>query len=73
MTRKSRRELERELNQLQGGFVGEIQVQSDIVTITEDMTDDRGQLTEEAVDVPDESDVLATESDAVTVWTEHMD
>jgi hypothetical protein len=37
------------------------------------MTDDRGQLTEEAVDVPDESDVLATESDAVTVWTEHMD
>jgi len=71
MTRKSRRELEREIEDLQtdGGDPGEIEVSSTVVTVTEDMVDDRGDLVDE-VTVPEDATVLPTESPLVTWWVE---
>jgi len=71
MTRKSKRELEREIKDLQtdGGDPGEIEVSSTVTTITDDMTDDRGDLVDE-VTVPDDATVLPTESPVVTWWVE---
>jgi len=70
MTRKSRRELEREIEDLQtdGGDASDFQVSSTVVTVTEDMVDDRGDLVD-GVTVPDDATVLPTESDVVTVWS----
>ena len=71
MTKKSKREIEKELEQLRETSIGAIEVQSDVVTITEDMTDEQGNVTE-AIDTPD-GEILPTSSDAVTVWTANMD
>jgi len=69
MTRKSRRELEQEIGDLKADDdLGEIEVSSTVVTITEDMTDERGGLVDE-VTVPDDATVLPTGSDVVTVWS----
>jgi hypothetical protein len=70
MTRKSRRELEQEIGDLKADDddLGEIEVSSTVVTITEDMTDERGDLVDE-VTVPDDATLLPTESDVVTVWS----
>ena len=74
MTRKSRREIEREIADLQDDDdLGEIEVFSSVVTITEDMTDDRGNVIEEKVPErePPEGyafgEVVPTESPVVTV------
>lgn len=72
MTRKSKRELRREIEELQADGVGEIQVSSSVVTVTEEMVDEQGRLSEEC-ETPAGADVLPTESDVVTVWSEHMD
>lgn len=63
MTRKSKRELEREIEDLQddGDGLGEIEVSSTVVTATEDTTPE--------VTVPDDATLLPTESDVVTVWS----
>jgi len=65
MTRKSRRELEREIEDLQtdGGDPGEIEVSSTVVTWTEDGP-------EEEPDAPEDATVLPTESPVVTWWVE---
>lgn len=47
MTRKSKRQLEKELEQLKGSGPSDIEVTSSVVTITEDMTNARGNLIEE--------------------------
>jgi len=71
MTRKSRRELEREIEDLKTDGVdpGEIEVSSTVTTITDDMTDDRGDLVD-GVTVPDDATVLPTSSPVVTWWVE---
>lgn len=73
MTRKTRRELAREIEDLRDDEDAvEFQVSSTVVTVTEDMTDERGRLVDE-VTAPADATVLPTESDIVTVWSEHMD
>jgi hypothetical protein len=73
MTRKSRRELAREIEDLRddrgdlagafGAGPGEIEVASEVVTV-EDFDD------EPEVTVPDDATLLPTESDVVTWWVE---
>lgn len=75
MTRKSRRELEREIDELRddGDDLVEFEVMSSTVfTVTEDMTDDRGNVIEERepdVEPPEgyeHAGIIPTESPVVT-------
>lgn len=71
MTRKSKREIEQEIEDLRddGDELGEIEIASpEVVTITEDMTDEQGNLVDE-VTVPDDATLLPTESPVVTWWS----
>ena len=68
MTRKSKRELEREIEDLQTDGGEDVQVSSTVVTITEDMVDDRGNLAD-GVTVPEDATICPTGSDVVTVWS----
>lgn len=70
--RKSKREIVRLIDELRDTPPMEIDVSSDVVTITDDMTDTNGTLVEE-IDTPAEGERHPTDSDAVTVWSVHMD
>lgn len=71
MTRRSRREIERLLAELDTSHPPAFALSSDVVTVTDDMTDESGSLVEDPADP--EGEILATESDVVTVWAECMD
>lgn len=71
MTRKTKRQLEKELEQLKSNDSGDIEVTSSVVTITGDMTDGNGNLIDgPSTQAPDEyelGDELETNSPVVTV------
>lgn len=74
MTRKSKRDLEKRLEEIEGdGQPAEWDTESDIVTITDTMVDDSADVIEEKVphtEAPDgyeRGDVVPTESPVVTV------
>jgi hypothetical protein len=76
MTRKTRRELAREIEDLRDDEDAvEFQVSSTVVTVTEDMTDERGRLVEDRLPEDDPPEgfeygrVVPTES-AVVTWRE---
>jgi len=70
MTRKSKRELEKDVEEVRDEVTPEpeFSISSTVVTITEDMVDDRGDLVDEAT-VPEDATLLPTESPVVTWWS----
>lgn len=68
MTRKSKREIKRLIAELRDDSPDEVTVTSEVVTITDDMTDEHGRLIEEP-EHPD-GERLQTSSDVVTAWVE---
>jgi len=56
MTRKTKRKLEKELESLKGGDPSDIEVSSSVTTITDDMTDESGNLIDESVPVSEPSE-----------------
>lgn len=74
MTRKSKREIEKELNDLKGSGLSDIEVSSSVTTITDDMTDGNGNLIDEKAPEPTTPDdyqlgeELETQSPVVTVY-----
>lgn len=73
MTRKSRREIKRAIEALTPTGPAEIEIESTVVTVTEDMTDETGDLVEEIEPPKEGAEILPTESDVVTVWSWGMD
>jgi hypothetical protein len=71
MTRKTRREIARLIAELRDDTPEDFVVTSEVVTVTDDMTDTDGNLAEEPEEP--EGEILPTESDVVTVWAECMD
>lgn len=72
MPRKSERELRRMIEDLKSDGVGEFRISSNVVTITEDMTDETGAVADN-IDTPEDVEILPTESNVVTVWSNWMD
>lgn len=73
MPRKSKREIRRDVKNLKNDTSDGFQVSSSVVTITESMVDEQGNLTGAVNTTPEGATLLETKSDVVTVWSEHMD
>lgn len=73
MTWQTKRGILSEIETLRTGSPTELEVQSTVVTITEDMTDETGDLVEEIEPPKEGAEILPTESDVVTVWSWGMD
>ena len=67
MSRKTKRQLERELERLRDDSDPDVAVSSSVVTVTDDMVSGDRTLSGDAVDVPDGATVVH-DSDAVTAW-----
>lgn len=77
--RKNKRQIKKALEDLRDDGPTDIEVTSSVVTITEDMTDESGNLIDESVPGSEPSEgytrgeQLAVQSDVVDVWSTHMD